>query len=36
MVQELEAGVCRAVLDITPAIGTEESPWRGKKWPPKP
>jgi RimJ/RimL family protein N-acetyltransferase len=36
MVQELEAGVCRAILDITPASGTEESPWRGKKWPPKP
>ena len=36
MVQEQEAGVCRAVLDIAPAIGVEESPWRGKKWPPKP
>ncbi len=36
MVQELEAGVCRAILDIAPASGTEESPWRGKKWPPKP
>ena len=36
MVQELESGVCRAVLDIAPAAGTEESPWRGKKWPPKP
>lgn len=36
MVQELDSGVCRAVLDIAPAAGTEESPWRGKKWPPKP
>ena len=36
MVQEQEAGVCRAVLDIAPAIGVGESPWRGKKWPTKP
>ena len=36
MVQQQEAGVCRAVLDIAPAIGVEESPWLGKKWPPKP
>jgi RimJ/RimL family protein N-acetyltransferase len=34
MVQELECGVCRAILDITTA--PEESPWRGKKWPPQP
>ncbi len=36
MVQELDAGVCRAVLDIAPATDVEESPWRGKRWPPKP
>jgi RimJ/RimL family protein N-acetyltransferase len=36
MVQESESGVCRAILDIAPATGTEKSPWRGKKWPPKP
>ena len=34
-VQEQEAGVCRAILDIAPA-GIEEGPWGGKKWPPKP
>jgi len=36
MVQELEAGVCRAILDIAPAVEAEESPWRGREWPPKP
>ena len=36
MIQELEAGVCRAILDVAPATRAEESPWRGKKWPPKP
>jgi RimJ/RimL family protein N-acetyltransferase len=36
MVQELDSGVCRAILDIAPATEAEESPWRGKKWPPKP
>lgn len=33
MVQELESGVCRAILDIAPITATEESPWRGRKWP---
>ena len=36
MVQELESGVYSAIIDIAPATATEESPWRGKKWPPKP
>jgi RimJ/RimL family protein N-acetyltransferase len=36
MVQELESGVCRAILDLAPATATETGPWRGKKWPPKP
>jgi RimJ/RimL family protein N-acetyltransferase len=36
MVQELESGVYRALLDIAPAAVTGEGPWRGKKWPPKP
>jgi RimJ/RimL family protein N-acetyltransferase len=35
MVQELESGVYRAMLDIAPAAEAEASPWRGKKWPPK-
>lgn len=35
MAQELDSGVYRAILDIAPAAA-EESPWRGKKWPPKP
>lgn len=35
MVQELESGDCRAILEIAPATATQESPWRGKKWPPK-
>ena len=35
MVQELESGVYRAILDIAPAAEAEASPWRGKKWPPK-
>ncbi|MDM8000793.1 MAG: GNAT family N-acetyltransferase [Dehalococcoidia bacterium] len=36
MVQEFESGVCRAVLDIAPATAEDVSPWRGKKWPPRP
>jgi RimJ/RimL family protein N-acetyltransferase len=36
MAQELESGVCRAILDIAPAARTEEGPWQGRKWPPKP
>ncbi len=36
MIQQQEAGVCRAILDIAPAVEAEESPWRGRKWPPKP
>lgn len=36
MVQQLESGVYRATLDIAPAAGIEASPWRGKKWPPRP
>ncbi len=36
MVQELESGVYRAILDIAPAAVAEANPWRGKKWPPKP
>lgn len=36
MVQALDSGVCRAILDIAPTTATEESPWRGKKWPTKP
>ncbi|MBN2098433.1 MAG: GNAT family N-acetyltransferase, partial [Dehalococcoidia bacterium] len=36
MAQELDSGVYRAILDIAPAAAAEESPWRGKKWPPKP
>jgi RimJ/RimL family protein N-acetyltransferase len=35
MVQELDSGVYRAILDIAPAAEAEASPWRGKKWPPK-
>jgi RimJ/RimL family protein N-acetyltransferase len=36
MAQELESGVYRAILDIAPATAADESPWRAKKWPPKP
>lgn len=36
MVQELDSGVCRAILDIAPAAVAKESPWLGKKWPRKP
>jgi len=32
MVQELESGVYRAILDIAPVAEAEASPWRGKKW----
>lgn len=36
MIQEFESGVCRAILDITPPTAEDESPWRGKRWPPRP